>query len=97
MKNETHTPGPWRVDPDDDFRVVDAQDCTISRTDFINLVEEHDWQIANARLIAAAPELLTACRLAGEKLSSVTQPGESGWDAVSACRDAINKAEGSSP
>ena len=43
---------------------------------------------------SAAPELLTACRLAEEKLSSVTQPGESGWDAVMACRAAIAKAEG---
>jgi hypothetical protein len=106
MKTEStkHTPGPWFHDDFDRHYVVAGRGhIYICRADDGRDDDEgtaegrygtEEEVEANARLIAAAPELLTACRLAGEKLSSVTQPGESGWDAVSACRDAINKAEG---
>jgi hypothetical protein len=55
---ENITPERWTVDKDDPFRVVDAQDCTIARTDFVDIDEERGWQLANARLISLAPLLL---------------------------------------
>ena len=57
-KYEGHTPERWTVDEDDPFRVVDVQDCTIARTDFVDIDEEREWQLANAQLIADAPKLL---------------------------------------
>jgi len=51
-----HTPGPWTVDVEDECRVIDVQDCTVARTDYVKIEEERDWQVANAALIAAAPE-----------------------------------------
>jgi hypothetical protein len=74
----SHTPGPWRVDPGspqdiqcaggeiastwntlcngEEFRVTGA--CTDMAT-----------SLANARLIAAAPDLLAACKLAIPEIS----------------------------
>jgi hypothetical protein len=57
-----HTPGPWTVDPDDRTRVIDVQDCTVARTDYVEIEEERDWQVANAALIAAAPAMLEALK-----------------------------------
>jgi len=57
-KYENITPERWAVDEDDPYRVVDAQECTIARTDFIDIEEERTWQLANAQLIADAPLLL---------------------------------------
>lgn len=49
-----HTPGPWEADFDD---VVDSEGYRIAA------VSEHDGQYeANARLIAAAPDMLAALR-----------------------------------
>ena len=57
-KYENITPERWAVDEEEPFRVVDVQDCTIARTDFVNIEEEREWQLANAQLIADAPLLL---------------------------------------
>ena len=57
-KYENITPERWTVDEEDPCRVVDAQDCTIARTDFVSIDEEREWQLANAQLIADAPDLL---------------------------------------
>ena len=66
-KYENITPERWTVDEDDPFRVVDVQDCTIARTDFVDIDEEREWQLANAQLIADAPFLLAEVkRLRGE-------------------------------
>ena len=61
-KYENTTPERWTVDEDDPFRVVDAQDCTIARTDFVGIHEERAWHSANARLIADAPFLLAEAK-----------------------------------
>jgi len=54
------TPGPWRVDSDGILLGGDfPRDIPIGR---VNL-DKHDGE-ANARLIAAAPELLAALKLA---------------------------------
>ena len=57
-KYEGHTPEAWSVDEDDPYRVIDVQECTIARTDFIDIEEERSWQLVNAQLIADAPKLL---------------------------------------
>lgn len=57
-KYENITPERWAVDEEDPFRVVDVQDCTIARTNFVNIEGEREWQLANAQLIADAPLLL---------------------------------------
>ena len=62
----THTPAPWIVEPD-----ARAGSITVTHTDGHNrshiavcpqmtLCEEHGSLLANARLIAAAPDLLDA-------------------------------------
>ena len=58
----SHTPGPWIVDPKRSLRVVAEHDntvCTVGCTDSLR----SSWE-DNARLIAAAPELLEACKFA---------------------------------
>ena len=57
-KYENITPERWTVDEEDPCRVMDAQECTIARTDFVSIDEEREWQLANAQLIADAPLLL---------------------------------------
>lgn len=55
--NKTHTPGPWRCDrkhEDCNVWYVDAADQEVA------VVYSHTNQLANARLLAAAPELLHA-------------------------------------
>ena len=62
-KYENHTPERWTVDEEDPCRVIDVQDCTIARTDFLDLGgidDEREWQLTNAQLIADAPLILQA-------------------------------------
>lgn len=60
-----HTPGPWEVCPHDSTRVFRKNDHNDKNRLFIDpttcspIVGESE---ANARLIAAAPELLEACK-----------------------------------
>jgi hypothetical protein len=60
MSNTKHTPGPWRADVQDpafvnyDVRTDETIICTMG----IDMCTEEE--AANARLIAAAPELLEA-------------------------------------
>ena len=68
-KYEDITPERWTVDEEDPYRVVDVQDCTIARTDFIDIEEEREWQLANAQLIADAPLLLEEVKRLRELLS----------------------------
>lgn len=75
MANEVkHTPGPWVIDPcwdilgntDDGNGMV----CQIT-TDAVPRAEAE----ANARLIAAAPELLEACRVTRALVSEAAMTG----------------------
>lgn len=90
-----HTPGPWdcapgqRVDGFDYFMVYDAHEARVPCTD------------ANARLIAAAPELLAALRDAENDLMLVAMGNteldrleESALACAARIRAAIAKAEG---
>ena len=73
---ENITPERWTVDEDDPFRVVDAQDCTIARTDFVGIHEERAWHLANARLIADAPFLLAEATLLLEEVKRLREENE---------------------
>lgn len=53
-----HTPGPWSVDADGSVQVVAASGATVAEVYGTDAGER--W--ANATLIAAAPDLLEACR-----------------------------------
>lgn len=52
-----HTPGPWKVDPKHDEHVITEDSLTVASMDIFR-----PDALANARLIAAAPELLEAAR-----------------------------------
>jgi len=59
-----HTPGPWFVDPDDTLaiRAPDGDDEPWHVAEVIEYCGEGDQTEANARLIAAAPDLLEALK-----------------------------------
>lgn len=61
-----HTPGPWAIYPETDGReicAVDMVDRLPIRQRICSPVIGENW-LANARLIAAAPDLLAALKLA---------------------------------
>ncbi len=79
MKKTLHTPGPWKHDPT--WGLIEhgkTQICAL-----------HSGNIANARLIAAAPDLLVA-------LESLLKSSEvfGRFDAQLDAREAIRKAKG---
>src|SRR5262245_5036653 len=104
MNESKHTPGPWENGPFDVYSKADIEDGG-------NIVCEapQDWEDsmyrweANARLIAAAPELLEACEAGFRALydliqsefatSSNPHPADSDPD-VALLRAAIAKARG---
>ncbi len=85
-----HTPGPWSVKKTNcGHGAVTAGTYTLRHNwDGLGSQEEMD---ANARLIAASPELLDALKLA---LEAHDYPGREGW--AENARAAISKAEGRS-
>lgn len=78
----THTPGPWGLDgnSDEGFAIVASN----GRGGDAILTTEI-WDIADARLIAAAPAMLRELRLAYESL---------GWQSLA---DVIEQATGVAP
>ena len=72
-KQETHTPGPWEVyQLGKDSHKMIASKCG-------KRIAKHVPN-ANARLIAAAPELLEQCKLFEQLLSTLIIEGHSGAD-----------------
>ena len=66
----THTPGPWHVERTAVYDVVmDSEGRNIT---FISIKEPEEAK-ANNRLIAAAPELLEACKDALKEFEAVLQ------------------------
>ena len=53
-----HTPGPWRIDQSYTYRVLNAEELNVADCDSARVPKLQAQ--ANARLIAAAPELLEA-------------------------------------
>ena len=92
-----HTPGPWTIIRFHAMadHLMGADHCRIALLDDAH----HDEEIAaqNARLIAAAPDLLEACDVAAHELARHIRSGALGgtWKGVEArLRHAIAKAGG---
>lgn len=87
-----HTPGPWKQHLVDETLIVASDRTTVASTSID--YDKAETAEANARLIAAAPELLEALKIArdyiGANLGTYAQAGAD-FDKVSA---AIAKAEG---
>jgi len=79
------TPGPWRAIGGKGCHVIEAANGTSVAESFGRLDPEN---IANARLIAAAPDLLTSLR---ELVDSPNAKQNAAWDRA---RLAIAKTEG---
>lgn len=93
MANASHTPGPWGIDSDGASvchlggpRTICRADTYVPGPRYRKPLDNADR--ANLRLIAAAPDLLEACRAI---LSLTTDEPSPAWDLV---RAAIRKAEG---
>jgi len=88
MEKTKYTPGPWDVEPDNDRYGSYWINGAAEKGE--KLADMEDW--ANARLIAAAPDLLVACRVTANCLEA----GGLGQDKplIRQLRAAISKAEG---
>ena len=87
-----HTPGPWTILPNTPH-FVRAMHPTDGMQP-VATVYHFDGELeANARLIAAGPDLLAAARLAVEWAEQVPAPYRD-WPHVAAARAAIAKAKG---
>lgn len=96
----THTPGPWRIGVPDENGWGIYKNSGGYAIAVVPIVYDYP-QIANARLIAAAPELLEACKLLVAYAEDVEDEYSSGafllpnrMD-IDNAKAAIRKAEGS--
>ncbi len=92
-----HTPGPWRLHNRSEFSIVSdsfgVATCGGHSDNTRNSEDLYQEQIANARLIAAAPDLLAALREAYAAMEPMHHlPAVS--EALGASRAAIAKATG---
>lgn len=94
-----HTKGPWRVRSTETIHLIEAEALKSFTGTRVFVAEIHFWSnghgpsreqaLANAHLIAAAPDLLEACRY-------IVEAGETGDEmrAIELARAALSKAEG---
>ena len=96
----SHTKGPWR-NRDNQIQALDSEDCfnlTITQVDFTEGAEKECE--ANAKLIAAAPELLEALELLRDQYEKLFSEHYKGSAIVDDCNIyslvnyVINKAKG---
>ena len=81
----SYTPGPWQrkgrtvyaLTEDKKGRIVNRFDAQISPGGSISMYDSEETQLANARLIAAAPELLEALETLYGKLVMSSRDGSS--------------------
>jgi hypothetical protein len=94
LPKAAHTPGPWSADDDYCLTIEgnineDARTVAIlpdEKDETVDFVDDPTERIANARLIAAAPELLAALKAAFDMVKNC--PGN--WD--NQVRDMLNIA-----
>ena len=84
-KQVTHTPGPWHSDLivgyDGMYEIYKKLQCGNCQTVATTPLAGNEKELsANARLIAAAPELLEQCKLFEQVLSTLIMEGHSGAD-----------------
>jgi hypothetical protein len=70
------TPGPWHADFGETFRIREGDGSSVAYTQFVHLRGRRDTEeaTANARLIAAAPELYEALELIWREWSLSCDP-----------------------
>ena len=76
----SHTPGPWHCHTNGSEFSVTAEDhngatCYLARIDKFRTRHGDYADEANAKLIAAAPELLEACKALGDYLAFMSSTG----------------------
>lgn len=95
MKSETvkHTPGPWIFAYGSVYRgdetINDENAPRIALMDRNEPTTQPTERDANARLIAAAPDLLEACRVA---CAALNEAGEKYYEQWEQCKVALEKA-----
>lgn len=91
-----HSPGPWTVtptaNPDKEFGISDSESTIVCRLDHWR-GDAEVTQDANAKLIAAAPDLLAAMVQFIYDVETWEDQGKD-WDMVKMAKDAIEKATG---
>ena len=94
MKTE-HTQGPWKTEGWENLVVnsADGHTMTLAAGGKDACLEELK---ANARLIAAAPELLVALKAITDYDEGSSEEGTYGSEVMERCRAAISKVEGNS-
>ena len=93
MSEPKHTPGPWEADESRAMTAINTADKHVAMVNIshqVSIAEHH----ANARLIAAAPEMLDALESLVSCISETR--GSDAYLALIAARDAITKAKGQS-
>lgn len=98
---DKHTPGPWIVEGID-ILGGHGESCHIATVALLGVGERHPTIQSNARLIAAAPELLAACKNAIQVFDNEMHRSEdhesrffNGEDSgIARLKAAISKAEG---
>jgi len=89
-----HTPAPWEAHTGEDYTVVMLPDeCTDNAS--IAVYGSNDE--ANARLIAAAPELLEALKKAEEAIREIAEENDGDYELADELRAVIAKATGEAP
>lgn len=96
MKHQTHTEGPWSVDPVDQYLITADKDGLVVAD--ISCEDRLDYeQLYNSHLVAAAPDLLEALEKLADLMDAVIS-GEYKPDSYTgqSARIAIAKARGES-
>lgn len=94
MKTQ-HTPGPWHVGIKQAEKIVyDSTGWAVANATVYHGENDAEQVKANARLIAAAPELLDALQTAAMALIGYTHRNEIIENALDSARAAIAKATG---
>lgn len=92
MKTQTHTLGPWKIETKGSKHFIDGGDgFTVTYLDRMTDIRGRDECELNARLIAAAPDLLAALK---ELLSDKYLANPINDDRMSRTRAALAKAQG---
>ena len=91
-----YTPGPWKIQEESDFTIIDANGRDIAYTE---TCVGYEKDVANAQLIAAAPDLLEVCHNAVGAYEALKSVGADlillGYDrCLKRLNQAIKKAEG---
>lgn len=88
-----HTPGPWKMGEDGEVLTDSPNEFLVAMSN----IHRPQYE-ANARLIAAAPELLEALKDAKETLENAGDEQrrilDARWDAIDILNDVLSRAEG---